>query len=134
MTQAQITPALSAIETQALSIAAHVRLALSGKPSDALSAYFELKQAAELSDKARTERMHAFPSAGHSEEDDEVFVVDMLDAIEKTAKVMTRFGRLMLKAAHAGLVDAAIDGTLDSDANEWHLPSFAETNLDKVAL
>ena len=35
-------------------------------------------------------------------------------------------------AAHAGLIGAAIDGSLDSDANAWHLPSFAENNLNSV--
>lgn len=125
---------LSAIETLALSTAAHARLALSRQPSDALATYLELKAAAESSDKVRMDRMHAFPGSGHAEDDDEVFVVDMLDAIEKTAKAMAGFARLTLKAAHAGLVDAAIDGSLDSDANAWHLPSYAEANLNKVAI
>ena len=31
-----------------------------------------------------------------------------------------------LKAAHEGLIESAIDGSLDSDANTWHLPSLAE--------
>lgn len=53
-------------------------------------------------------------------------VTELVERIEVLAKQMVEFGNLMLKAAHAGLVDAAIDGCLDSDANAWHLPSFAE--------
>jgi hypothetical protein len=53
-------------------------------------------------------------------------VTELVERIEVSANQMVAFGNLMLKAAHAGLVDAAIDGGLDSDANAWHLPSFAE--------
>ncbi|HBO2935121.1 TPA: hypothetical protein L4R50_000115 [Pseudomonas aeruginosa] len=56
-------------------------------------------------------------------------VTELVDRIEVTANQMVVFGKLMLEAAHAGLVDAAIDGSLDSDANTWHLPSLAEAHI-----
>lgn len=128
---AQNALALTAIEKHALTVAAHARLALEGKPSEALAVYIELKQAAELTKELR---MEDFEDAGHASEDDAVFVVDMMHAIEYAANTLADFGKLMLNAAHAGLVEAAIDGSLDSDAGAWHLLSLAEDNLDKVTL
>lgn len=131
MTNAQHLAALSAIETHALTVAAHSRLALEGSPAEALAAYVELKKAAGMAD-TRMDRMQDFESTGHAEEDDAVFVVDMVAAIEFVANKMTDFGNLMLRAAHAGLVEAAIEGNLDYDANAWHLPSIAESSLNTV--
>lgn len=132
MTQAQMTPALSAIETHALTIAAHSRLAVEGEPSEALAAYFELKAAVANGDGEMP--MLNLEDSSHAGEDDDVLIGAMVSNIEYHAQVMIEFGNGLLKAAHAGLMEAAIDGSLDSDANAWHLPSFAETNLDKVAI
>ena len=56
-------------------------------------------------------------------------VTELVERIEVTANQMVVFGELMLEAAHAGLVEAACDDELDSDASTWHLPSLAEAHI-----
>lgn len=56
-------------------------------------------------------------------------VTELVERVEVAANQMMAFGKLMLEAAHSGLVEAAIDGSLDSDANTWHLPSLAEAHI-----
>ena len=56
-------------------------------------------------------------------------VTELVERIEVTANQMVAFGKLMLEAAHAGLVEAACDDELDSDASAWHLPSLAEAHI-----
>ncbi|ELQ8317613.1 TPA: hypothetical protein L6A34_31535 [Pseudomonas aeruginosa] len=56
-------------------------------------------------------------------------VTELVERIELTATQMVAFGELMLEAAHAGLVEAACEDELDSDASAWHLPSFAEARI-----
>lgn len=51
---------------------------------------------------------------------------ELMSRIDHLTDEMLGFAREVMKAAHDGLVDAAIEGTLDSDANTWHLPSLAD--------
>ncbi len=56
-------------------------------------------------------------------------VTELVERIELTANQMVAFANLMLEAAHAGLLEAACDDELDSDAGTWNLPGFAEAHI-----
>lgn len=56
-------------------------------------------------------------------------VSDLLNRIDDEADSVLSTLKTTLEYAHAGLIQAAIDDKLSSDANEWHLDMMVEAGL-----
>lgn len=120
---------MNAIQAHALSLAAHNHVALGSTALEALEVFMQLKAMSE-DDKTRDLRICEVKFVGNASEDDEGLVHEMVSMIEHDAQSLIDFGKSLLNAAHLGLIDAAIDGSLDSDATTWNLYSLAEINLE----
>lgn len=117
------------IRRLALARAAHQFIALDGEnPGDALAVYDQLKAlGAEYADTPLDQiDDDVIELGGVYEGDLSQTLAELISDIEHLADEMVSVTKEVLKAAHEGLIEAAIDGTLDSDANTWHLPSLAE--------
>ncbi|WP_121498225.1 hypothetical protein [Pseudomonas aeruginosa] len=53
-------------------------------------------------------------------------VTELVERIEVTANQMVEFGKLMLTAAHEGLMEAVEEPGFEMDASRWDLAAFAE--------
>ncbi|XLY90544.1 hypothetical protein ACK8QS_22245 (plasmid) [Ectopseudomonas mendocina] len=110
----------------ALATAAHTQLRLEGTQADALAAYEMLK-----GKESKLRLCEIEEEIGICCEDEDVTAGSMVLIIEGLASTLVEFARDRLADAHAGLVELAIDGALDSDATAWHLPGIVEDQLSK---
>lgn len=117
------------IRRLALARAAHQFIALDGEnPGDALAVYDQLKAlGAEYAGTPLNQiDGDVIELGGIYEGDLSQPLAELISYIEHLADEMVSVAKDALKAAHEGLIESAIDGSLDSDANTWHLPSLAE--------
>lgn len=53
-------------------------------------------------------------------------ITELVDRIEVSANQMAEFGKLMLDAAHEGLMEAVDEPGFEMDASRWDFAAFAE--------
>lgn len=114
---------MSHVLERALTIAASHYVDASELKFDACELYPHLQELARQDDNLMASEISEFSVSADYQS---LSVLELVRNIEVAANQMMEFGKVMLDAAHAGLVDAAIEGCLDSDANTWHLPTLAE--------
>ncbi|PBV09250.1 hypothetical protein CJU35_05185 [Pseudomonas aeruginosa] len=56
-------------------------------------------------------------------------VTELVERIEVTANQMVEFGKLMLTAAHEGLMEAVEEPGFEMDASRWDFAAFAEAHI-----
>jgi hypothetical protein len=56
-------------------------------------------------------------------------VTELVESIEVSANQMVEFGKLMLNAAHEGLMDAVEEPGFEMDASRWDFAAFAEGRI-----
>lgn len=120
---------MSKISKQALMIAAANHVRLEDGQHAAYAAYLLMKdKAASEPESLMFELDIEVPDSISSEK-----IKTIVDQIEYEANTLEAFGKSLLKAAHNGLIEAAIDGSLDSDANAWSLNDYAEAHIGEYA-
>lgn len=61
-----------------------------------------------------------------SAEHQHLTVTELVQSIESSANQMVMFGKLMLEAAHEGLMEAVEEPGFEMDATRWDFEAFAE--------
>lgn len=112
---------------KALMIAANGLIALEGTPEESYEEYLKLKEMAKENPDMRMDDLDDL--GGAWEGDANTMIHEMVSEIEFNAKNLVDFAKEALNAAHQGLIEAAIDGSLDSDANAWSLEDYARQHM-----